>query len=54
MHKQTQGDVLNCSAADLEPAADGIAICNGLNKPENCHTTGHAHSAFNEKNRGPD
>jgi len=38
MHKHSQGDILNCSACGYGTCHGmAIAICNGLNKPENCH-----------------
>jgi hypothetical protein len=38
MHKYTQRDELNCSACGYGTCRGmAIAICNGLNKPENCH-----------------
>ncbi len=53
MHKHTQRDVLNCSACGYGTCRGmAIAICNGLNKPENCH---HYKEMlirqFNERNR---
>ncbi len=38
MHKQSEKDILNCSACGYGTCRRmAVAVCNGLNKPENCH-----------------